>query len=123
MSKRLEWLLYCELSDEEKAESAHALAEKVREYNELKDEAKGVADEYRDRLKAMDTVIRQTAKIVETGQEERPVIVALDYHQPEQGKKTYIRQDTFEVVKVEDMTPYDHEAYAAEMQTALPFEA
>lgn len=123
MSKRLEWLLFCELSDEEKSESAHSLAEKVREYNELEDEAKGVASEYRDRLKAMDTVIRQTAKIVETGQEERPVIVQLDYHQPEQGKKTYIRQDTFEIVKVEDMNPYDHEAYAAEMQFRLQLEA
>lgn len=123
MSKRLEWLLFCELSDEEKAESAHSLAEKVREYNEVENEAKGVAAEYRDRLKAMDTVIRQTAKIVETGQEERPVIVQIDYHQPEQGKKTYIRQDTFEVLKVEDMGPYDHEAYAAEIQTRLPLDA
>lgn len=109
----------CELTEEEKAETANKLALNVAEYNEVEEDKKAVVQNYNERLKLLRTLQTKWAKEVETGLEERPVVCEWDYHSPERGQKRLIRQDTFEVVEVQRMTEYDEEAYAAEMQPTL----
>lgn len=119
MGQRIERDLPCELTEEEKAETANKLALNVAEYNEVEAEKKEVAQNYSDRLKLLRTLQTKMAKEVETGTEDRPVICEWDYHSPERGQKRLIRQDTFEVVEVQRMNEYDEAAYAAEMQPEL----
>lgn len=122
MGQRIERDLPCKLTEEELAETAHALALNVAEYNALEDEKKEVMQQYNERLKLLDTLQRRMAKIVEEGKEDRPVMCQVDYHAPESGYKQIIRQDTFEVVETLPMNKYDDEAYYAEMQPEIPFQ-
>jgi len=76
---RIERELPCKLTAEEVAEAAKALAENVAQYNNLEDEAKEVATEYRDRLKLLDTMMRRLSNIVANEEESRPVMCEYDY--------------------------------------------
>ncbi len=121
MSKRVEWTLPVQLTEEEKASIAAELAIEVRQHKEIDDEKKEVMADFNARLKQKELIIRVLAHKVETGTDERQVMCEWAYHSPERGHKELIRQDTFEVVTVREMDEYDEAAYAAEMQTALPF--
>lgn len=121
MGQRIERDLKCELTEEEKAETANKLALNVAEYNEVEEEKKAVTQNYNERLKLLRTLQTKWAKEVETGLEDRPVVCEWDYHSPESGQMRLIRQDTFEVVEVRKMSAYDEEAYMAEMQPEIPF--
>lgn len=122
MGHRIERMLPCQLSEAELQEVAKDLAKNVSEYNALEEEKKQVTRDYTERLQMIDTIQRNLAKIVDAGTEERQVMCEWDYHSPERNQKRLIRQDTFEVVEVLPMNDRDHEAYAAEMQTQIPFE-
>lgn len=121
MGQRIERDLPCELSEEERAETANKLALNVAEYNEVEEEKKAVMQNYNERLKLLRTLQTKWAKEVETGLEDRPVMCEWDYNSPEYGQMRLIRQDTFEVVEVRKMSQYDEEAYLAEMQPEIPF--
>lgn len=121
MGQRIERDLPCELTEDEKAQTAEQLALNVKEYNEVEEEKKAVMQNYNERLKLLRTLQTKMAKEVETGLEDRPVVCEWDYHSPERGQMRLIRQDTFEVVEVRRMTEYDEAAYMAEMQPEIPF--
>lgn len=120
MSTRIERDLPCRLTEEEVAEAAKHLAANIKEYNELDEEYKAVARDYRERLKLIDSLQRKYAGMIETETEERPVVCEWDYHSPERHMKRLIRQDTFAVVETVPMNEHDEAVYAAEMQTTLP---
>jgi len=76
--------------------------------NELKDGAKSVASDYKAKVDQKDSQRNLVASKLNSGYEMREVeaIVELDFAI---GKKCYIHPQTFEVLKITDMSPADRQ--------------
>ena len=71
---------------------------------ELEEEKKSSASAYKSQIDATKALITKLANNVNNGYEYRNVECQIIYDDPVIGKKTYLRLDTNEIVKVEDMT-------------------
>ncbi len=120
MRKRTVELLHCRLTEEEILEKGKHLAEKELELLELEAEAKEVASNYKESIKAQRTMIAKLSKEVSTEKEEREVSCDWVFHSPTRGTKELIRLDTGESIKQQEMSERDkHEAYNARQMSIL----
>lgn len=121
MGKRITKTLPCELTEEEILETGHALAENVKDLNDLEEEKKEVVKKYQDRINTLDTQQRRLALAVQTGKEDREVECEWLWHTPTKGRKTLVRLDINETVRIDEMDSRDLQEAANERQSKIPF--
>lgn len=83
------------------------LAGKTKEYQSLTEEKKTVTSQYSARLNEIKATCNKLSNQVSDGFEYRDIECEIQYHKPQQGKKTIIRKDTGKTTAVETMTDYD----------------
>lgn len=79
------------------------LANKTQDKSRISEEKKSVVSQYKSQIDAIDAELSGISSKVANGYEMRKVECAIEYHKPEQGKKTIIRSDNKETL-VEKMT-------------------
>ncbi len=79
------------------------LANKIQDKSNIEDEKKSIVSQYKSQIDAIDAELSSVSSKVANGYEMRKVECQIDYHKPEQGKKTIIRKDTNEK-SIEKMT-------------------
>jgi hypothetical protein len=79
------------------------LANKTQDKSRVAEEKKSVVSQYKSQIDAIDAELSNISSKVANGYEMRKVECEIQYHKPEQGKKTIIRKDTNET-SVEKMT-------------------
>lgn len=79
------------------------LANKTQERAAIEQEKKSVTSQYKSQLDAVVAEVSSLSNKVTSGYEMRKVECSIEYHKPEQGKKTIIRKDTNEKI-IEKMT-------------------
>lgn len=79
------------------------LANKTQDKSRVAEEKKSVVSQYKSQIDAIDAELSNISSKVANGYEMRKVECEIQYHKPEQGKKTIIRKDTNEK-SVEKMT-------------------
>lgn len=83
------------------------LANKTKELSAIAEEKKSVNSQFTARLNEAKAACNKLSNQVSDGFEYREIECEVEYHKPEQGKKTFIRKDTNKVAAVEAMTDYD----------------
>lgn len=83
------------------------LAKKTKEHNSLTEEKKSVVSQWTAKINEVKATTTKLSNLVSDGFEFRDVDCVVEYHKPQQGKKTIIRKDSNTVVVVETMTDYD----------------
>jgi hypothetical protein len=96
--------LRCKFNNEERLVIGTELAESNNSLAALEDDKARVVSDYAARIKAAEAAISIAANKISTGYEFRDVPVTIRMHEPDTGKKTIFRDDTNEMVAVEDMT-------------------
>lgn len=96
-------------------EKGKRLADCTRQVNELEEEAKRVASDYKARISRIDNEVSLLCTAINTGYAMGDVDCEVTFNSPKNGKKTIVRMDTGETVGVEDMT-------VGELQDELPME-
>jgi hypothetical protein len=71
---------------------------------DLEDEKARVVSDFEAKIKAAEAHISMATNKLTSGYEYRDVPVTINMHTPQTGKKTTWRDDTGEIVSVEDMT-------------------
>lgn len=107
--------LRTELSDAELLQAGKDLAEKTSSLRVLEEDAKRSASDFKARITAAQSEISVISNRVNTGYEYRVVSCTERLDTPRIGKKRITRDDTKELVAIEEMT-------ASEMQRELPIE-
>jgi hypothetical protein len=79
------------------------LANKTQDKSRIAEEKKSVVSQYKSQIDALDAELSGISSKVANGYEMRKVECEIQYHKPEQGKKTIIRKDTTEKI-IEKMT-------------------
>lgn len=79
------------------------LANKTQDKERIESEKKSIVSQYKSQLDALSAEIGSTSNKVANGYEMRKVDCKVEYHKPEQGKKTITRTDTQEKI-IEKMT-------------------
>lgn len=83
------------------------LANKTKELNAITEEKKSINSQYTAKVNEVKASCNKLSNQVSDGYELREIDCEVEYHKPEQGKKTFIRKDTNTVAAVEAMTDYD----------------
>lgn len=83
------------------------LAKKTKELAAVADEKKSVVSQFTARLNEIKATTNKLSNQVADGWEYREVECEVEYHKPQQGKKTIIRKDSNKVAMIETMTDYD----------------
>lgn len=96
--------LRCELTDAELLASGKELAEKTSALRVLADDAKRSAADFKAKVTAAESEISVLSNRVNTGYEFRIVTCTERFDTPRVGKKKITRDDTKELIGVEDMT-------------------
>lgn len=84
------------------------LANKTKELAAITDEKKSATSQFTARINEVKASTNKLSNLVTDGFEFRDVDCEVQYHKPEQGKKTFIRLDTNKVVAVETMSEFDY---------------
>lgn len=84
------------------------LANKTKELSAISEEKKSATSQFTARINEAKAATNKLSNLVTDGFEYRDVECEVQYHKPEQGKKTFIRLDTSKVVAVEQMTEFDY---------------
>jgi hypothetical protein len=71
-----------------------SMANKTQEFASIEGEKKAITSQFSSKLNILKESINSLADKVASGYEMREVECDIQYHKPEQGKKTYIRKDT-----------------------------
>lgn len=100
-------------TDAEKVEFAQQLAEAQREIESIEAEKKRANTQFKSRIESASADREEMMDRIQTGYEMRETLCTVTANVPEVGKKTIVRTDTGEVVRVETMTD-------AERQLELP---
>jgi hypothetical protein len=87
------------------------LAKKTKELSALTEEKKTVVSQYGARLNEVKATTNKLSNQVSDGWEFRDIECTVEYHKPQQGKKTIIRKDTDKVAMIETMSEYDHNLF------------
>lgn len=95
--------LPCKLNDAERVELVNQLSEHYESLAEVEIEMKIASNDFKSKLKGLESEIREKSRLVRTGIEYRKVgcDVVLDY---EMGSVNVVRSDTDEVVESKAMT-------------------
>lgn len=83
------------------------LANKTKEQAAIAEEKKSVNSQFTARLNEIKAACNKLSNQVADGFEYREIDCEVEFHKPEQGKKTFIRKDNGKVAGVEAMTDYD----------------
>lgn len=92
---------------QEIVDMAKEMAKVRRDKALLETEAKGVAETYKGKITVLDGRGATLANLITQGFDYKLIPCCYEMNMPEEGKKTTIRMDTFEIVRVEDMSPAD----------------
>lgn len=87
------------------------LAKKTKEHNSLTEEKKSVVSQWTAKINEVKATTTKLSNLVSDGFEFRDVDCIIEYHTPQQGKKTIIRKDSNTVVTVETNTDYDYNLF------------
>ena len=107
--KKTNLSLRCEFTAEELAAKAEALANATVELQELKGQKRNVVAEFGELIKEVEGRARGLSKAYRSKGENRFVECAVLLDTPERGKKTFVRLDLNQPVKVENMTDEDRQ--------------
>ena len=99
--------LRCEFSDEEITQAAKDLAKANQMKSTLEQRKKEVDASLKADIESQNSTIARLAQMISVGFEYRDVECRVDLDTPEAGRKTIIRLDTGEEVKVVLMTDQD----------------
>lgn len=96
-------VLPVKLSDKEIQAAGEKLAELELDLQRAKEEAAGIAAQFRERKKALAENIAKTSRVVDEGQEDRPIVCEMvpDYRR---NVMEVVRTDTDEVVEDRALT-------------------
>jgi len=114
-TKQAKEFLKYEFTHDEIHQKGIELARLSTESQSIENERKAVAAEFKAKLDTKDAEIAVIGNHINNGYEYRYIQCTIILNQPNTGKKTVTRNDTGEVVKIEDMTP-------DEMQSELEFD-
>lgn len=84
-----------------------ALAMKNKEVVSIEEEKKSVTSQYAAKINEAKAQINKLSAFVTDGFEMRDVECEIQFHKPQQGKKTIIRMDTNKTAAVESMTDFE----------------
>lgn len=101
--------LKCLLTEKELLAKGREQADKQQEAQKIKADAKRVASDFKAKADAVDAQLSVLANTIASGYEFRDVRCPVVFHSPEKNRKTVIRQDTGETVRVADMDARDYE--------------
>ena len=107
--------LKCEFTHDEIHQKGIELARISSERQTIENERKAVAADFKAKIDTKDAEIAILGSHINNGYEYRNVVCTAIFNQPNTGKKTIMRNDTQEVVRIEDMT-------ANEMQAEIEFD-
>lgn len=93
------------LTEKEREERGISLATTQLDIINLEEEAKALANDYKERIGGLKARSRAESVIVSRGEEHREVECEIKYGVPNKTHKTIIRNDTGETVAVEPMSP------------------
>ncbi len=116
MSKHQEYVKVV-FTDAEVADFARGLAQANRKRSSIEQQKKEVDTQLKAEIEAENTNIKRLSDHISNGHEYRNVECRVDLDVPEDGKKSIIRLDTGEVVKVLPMTDMDRQM-RLELRTA-----
>lgn len=114
-TKQTKEFLKYEFTHEEIHAKGIELARISSEAQSIENERKAVAAEFKAKIDTKDAEIGVLGNHINNGYEYRYIQCTVILNQPNSGKKTIVRNDTNETVRVEDMTP-------DEMQSELEFD-
>ena len=97
-----------QLKEEEIKVKGEELAKTIDAHTKLEDEKKKITADFSKRLKESSADIRRLAKVVETGKENREVIVNHEYY-PKEGVCKIFREDTGDLVETRAMTGEEYQ--------------
>lgn len=98
------------------------LAKKTKELSALTEEKKTVVSQYGARLNEVKATTNKLSNQVADGFEFRDIECVIEYHKPQQGKKTIIRKDTNKVAMIETMSEYDYNLFTQAQDEETPGE-
>jgi len=84
-----------------------SLAMKNKEVVAIEDEKKSVTSQYAARINEARAQINKLSSFVTDGFEYRDIECEVQYHKPQQGKKTIIRIDQNKITAIENMSDYE----------------
>ena len=93
------------------------LANKTQDKGNIESEKKSIVSQYKSKIDAIDAELNGISSKVANGYEMRLVECKVDWHKPEQGKKTITRTDTKEKI-VEKMTSEEWNLFNQEQTEA-----
>lgn len=96
-----------DLNAKELHDYALQLAGKNKELVSIEEEKKTVVSQYKAKENEAQALINKLSAYVTDGFEMRDIDCEVQYHKPQQGKKTIIRLDTNKVTAIETMTDYE----------------
>lgn len=112
--KERRWLRY-DFTHDELFRMGKDLARETEKAEELTKAKEEVVSDFKARITAAEAQASRLSLCVNKGYEMRDIECLVTFHSPENGKKTFTRTDTGEIVATEFMD-------AAEMQEQLPLE-
>ncbi len=83
------------------------LANETKKLNAIEEEKSSIASQYGAKVKESKATCNKLSNMVADGYEIRDIECEVEYHKPQQGKKTIIRKDTNKVTAVEAMTDWE----------------
>ena len=113
--KKSRQFLKHEFSHDEIHEKGIELARLSAEKASLEKEKTAVTSDFKAKIDGKASAIDLLGQHINSGYEHRNIDCLIHYHNPSAGKKTTVRTDTNELVRVESMN-------AEEMQSELEFE-
>jgi len=93
-----------EFSEREVLELAKELADANTKADQIEQDKKRVMSDFKSKLDNEQSRIGRLSDCISTGYEVRPIRVGVFLNEPEEGQKTIRRLDTFQSLRVEDMT-------------------
>lgn len=90
-------------------EAGKELAAAQVEVKELEDDFKTVRDEWKARISAVEAKITSISGRISRGYDIRETKCTVLLNRPDKGKKTCVRDDTFQIVWERDMTAVDRQ--------------
>jgi hypothetical protein len=113
MTTTITEIIKVKLGDEALLERAYELTEALTDLEQLKSDWIDRRRCFAGEVKELEDDIKRLSNVIETGTDDLPVEVRVNYDHPRVGQKTFFRVDTGDDLRTEDMTE-------EEMQTELP---
>lgn len=109
-SKREKHFLPCRLTSDEENAKGKELAALHTKLQVLEQRKKAFNDDIKSQIAGAEANISTLSQQIGTGIEHRDVNCFWRYDQPQPGDKTLVREDTMEIVRIDEMTDDDKQA-------------